>query len=69
MSRKLVLFDIDGTLITRCRLHEESFSVAFRKVLGIDDVDVSRGGHTGKTDKGIIIDVMVEKGVDRRTIH
>lgn len=67
MKRKLILFDVDGTLITRCRLHEESFSVAFKKVFGID-ADINEISPIGKTDKKIIIEVMKNRGLSEEQI-
>jgi len=68
MSRKLVLFDVDGTLITRCRVHEESFSVAFRKVLGIE-LGEKDTGSAGQTDRKIVTELMRKKGLDEKTIR
>lgn len=63
---KLVLFDIDGTLITRCLIHEEAFSVGF-KVLNID-ADIREFPCAGRTDKWIIMEVLKKKGISKKQI-
>jgi phosphoglycolate phosphatase len=69
MSRKLVLFDVDGTLITKCRLHPGgAFSEGFLKVYGID-FEWKSGIRTGMTDKRIIIEILRERGFDERIIR
>jgi len=64
---KLVLFDIDGTLIKSSRGHSTAFSEAFRKVYGIDtNIDIIN--HHGMTDQQIIIEVLKKNGLDEQTI-
>lgn len=65
---KLILFDIDDTLIRTTKAHIDSFSMAFRRVFGvkttIDIID-----HHAKTDKRIIIEVLEKVGIERKEIH
>ncbi len=65
---KLVLFDIDGTLIGgENKSHKFSFSYAFKKVYGIDtNIDII--DHPGKTDQQIIIEVLKKKNLDEKQI-
>lgn len=59
---KLVLFDIDKTLIHGSSAHKDAFRVAFKKVYDVigsqDDIN-----HHGKTDRQIIIEVLKIKGL------
>lgn len=59
---KLVLFDIDKTLISSNKIHETAFSVAFKVVYGVD-TDINTINHPGMTDKQIIIEVLKKKGL------
>lgn len=64
---KLVLFDIDKTLIKSSRGHSTAFSKAFRIVYGIDTtIDIIN--HHGMTDQQIIIEVLKKNGLDEQTI-
>ncbi len=68
MSRKLVLFDIDGTLIAKISPDEnDKHSYAVNKVFGINasrkEIDFE-----GKTDKQIVIELAGKYGVDMKTI-
>ena len=59
---KLILFDIDRTLVASSTGHIEAFAVAFREVYGIygsrDAID-----HHGKTDQQIIEEVLLNRDV------
>jgi phosphoglycolate phosphatase-like HAD superfamily hydrolase len=67
LVRKLVLFDVDGTLIESSRAHVMAFSQAFREVYGIDTtIEVIE--HHGMTDRTIIAEVMKRSGVDESVI-
>ena len=64
---KLVLFDIDRTLIKCTKGHIPAFSEAFKKVYNIDTtIDIVN--HHGMTDKEIIIEVLKKNGLDEQTI-
>ncbi|MBS1267167.1 MAG: Pyrophosphatase PpaX [Candidatus Woesearchaeota archaeon] len=65
--QKLILFDIDGTLIKSCRVHWESFCEAFSKVYGIEtSIDVI--DHCGMTDMQVVLNVLEKKGMPRDKI-
>ncbi len=66
--KKLVLFDIDKTLIKSSKGHNIAFSKAFKKVYGIDtNIDIIN--HHGMTDQQIIIEVLKKNGLDEREIN
>ena len=64
---KLVLFDIDRTLIKGARGHKKSYSEAFKKVY---DIDTTIGiiNYHGMTDQQIIIEVLKKNGLNEQTI-
>ena len=53
MHKKLLLFDIDGTLLTSGGAGERALRLGFRDRFGIDD-DLSKVEIAGRTDSGII---------------
>ncbi|OGI15933.1 hypothetical protein A3K63_01085 [Candidatus Micrarchaeota archaeon RBG_16_49_10] len=61
---KLVLFDVDGTLVNRFRVGEESFPYAIKLVFGID-TNPPGWEFSGWTDRGIIFETLKRKGVTR----
>ena len=64
---KLVLFDIDQTLLEVSQSHILSFSLAFKKVYGVDtSIEVIR--HQGMTDPLVIIETLKVSGLDDETI-
>jgi phosphoglycolate phosphatase-like HAD superfamily hydrolase len=64
---KLVLFDIDKTLIQGAKSHRVAFSEAFKKVYGVDTaIDVIN--HAGMTDQQIIIEVLKKNGLKEEVI-
>jgi phosphoglycolate phosphatase len=64
---KLVLFDIDKTLLKGARGHYLSFSEAFKKVYGMDtDIDIIE--HDGMTDQQIITEVLKKNGISEEEI-
>jgi len=64
---KLVLFDVDRTLIKGLKAHKEAFSEAVKKVYGIDtSIDILE--YHGMTDKQLIIEVLKKVGVSERKI-
>lgn len=66
-AQKLVLFDIDSTLVKHTEGHKASFSAAFKEVYGID---TSMGviNYHGMTDQQIIIGVLKKNGLDEEAI-
>jgi len=65
--KKLILFDIDNTLIKTPRAHNLSFSVAFKKVYGIETtIDIIE--HPGMPDSKIIIEVLKRNGLTEEEI-
>lgn len=68
---KLVLFDIDGTItkkITKTSLHSIAFSEAIKKVFDVD-CDIHTITPDGKTDQQIIIEVLVQKGIEKERVR
>lgn len=59
---KLVLFDIDRTLIGRSQCHHNAFSYAFKKVYNVD-TDIKIIEYGGMTDPAIAIEVLKKVGL------
>jgi phosphoglycolate phosphatase-like HAD superfamily hydrolase len=66
-SKRLVLFDIDGTLITDSGASREAFDAALRQVYGFDG-DLARFDFSGRTDPQIAYMVLRASGFDDPTI-
>ncbi|MDI6724140.1 MAG: HAD family hydrolase [Methanobacterium sp.] len=64
---RLVLFDIDRTLIGRSQCHHDAFSYAFKKVYNVD-VDIRIINYGGMTDPAIAIEVLKKIGLNERFI-
>lgn len=67
--KKLVLFDIDGTLIRPLtqRTALARFPYAIKETFGIDvAVDVETWGFNGVVDRGILWELVKEKGVSKK---
>lgn len=64
---KLVLFDIDRTLILSSEAHHKAFSEGFKKVYGVD-TDIEIINHHGMTEQQVIIEVLKKNGLDEREI-
>jgi phosphoglycolate phosphatase-like HAD superfamily hydrolase len=64
---KLVLFDIDKTLIDRSICHHVAFSYAFKKVYGVT-VDISIINYAGMTDPQIAVEVLKCIGLSENLI-
>ncbi len=64
---RLVLFDIDRTLIGRSQCHHDAFSYAFKKVYGVD-VDIRIINYGGMTDPDIAIQVLKKIGLSEDEI-
>jgi phosphoglycolate phosphatase-like HAD superfamily hydrolase len=68
MRQKLILFDIDGTLVTRDRTHDISFTVGLKKVIGMNvNVEIF-GVNSGKTVRSIVSEIMRKKGFTEEEI-
>lgn len=66
-ANKLILFDIDKTLISGSRSHRKAFSDAFKIVYEIDTtIDIIN--HHGMTDQQIIIEVLKKNGLSEEKI-
>jgi len=64
---KLILFDIDRTLILSSRAHHKAFSEAFKKVYGVDtNIDIIN--HHGMTEQQVIIEVLKKNGLNEQKI-
>lgn len=59
---KLVLFDVDRTLIGRSQCHHDAFSYSFKKVYGVD-IDIRIINYGGMTDPAIAIKVLKKIGL------
>jgi phosphoglycolate phosphatase-like HAD superfamily hydrolase len=65
MKQKLILFDIDGTLLKgKSKIHFNSFIEAFRKIFKID-VNPNEIDHEGKTDMRIILELSEKHGIPK----
>ena len=63
---KLLLFDVDGTLIDKCEAHKTAFRVALKSVLGVEwTPGVS---YAGRMDRFIISDILRKKGFSENQI-
>jgi phosphoglycolate phosphatase-like HAD superfamily hydrolase len=65
--RKLVLFDIDGTLITDGGAARQSYGLALRETYGFDG-DLTRYDFSGRTDPQITSMVLHDAGFDDEQI-
>jgi phosphoglycolate phosphatase-like HAD superfamily hydrolase len=66
---KLILFDIDGTLVKGLSdVHIAAFSYAIKKVLGIK-TSITKIDHNGKTDKQIIVEILEKEGFEKLLIR
>ncbi len=64
---KLVLFDIDGTIMEWTKVHHDSFSEAFKKVYGVE-TDTGIIKSAGMTEQQIIIEVLEKNGINSEII-
>ncbi len=70
MQNKLVLFDIDWTLVRgRIPAHHESFTYGFRKVYNVSASRDDVAPYEGKVDKQIIFEVLGKKGLKRNQVE
>ncbi len=63
MSKKLLLFDIDGTLMTSGGAGERALRRGFQKRFGIDD-DLAKVEIAGRTDSGIARRMLAAHGLE-----
>lgn len=68
-NKKLVLFDLDGTLVKGGNpVARKSVVVAMKKVFGVK-VIIDWSKHDGSTDPKIMADVLAEKGIRREKTY
>jgi phosphoglycolate phosphatase-like HAD superfamily hydrolase len=67
---RIVLFDIDGTLLYAGRAPARSILRAIEEVFGIPDIAPPRGEYSfaGRTDPEIVTDLLVRKGIPRTEV-
>jgi phosphoglycolate phosphatase len=68
MARRLVLFDIDGTLVTDGGASREAFDDALRATYGYDG-DLARYDFSGRTDPQIAYMVLRDAGISDANIE
>ncbi len=68
MSSKLILFDIDGTLLHSHRIGTRSILDAIHDVLGVR-VEMGNYSLAGRTDTGIIRDLLGSAGIDADAVN
>ncbi len=66
MYTKLVLFDIDGTIMDWPQEHKDSFGIAAKKVFGLDDFKMV--GGMGWTEQQIIIESLKAADLEETAI-
>lgn len=66
--KKLILFDIDKTLITSSKAHDMAFSAAFKNVYGFETSQRAINHH-GMTDQQIIIEVIKKQGLTEEQVR
>jgi phosphoglycolate phosphatase len=64
MKSKLVLFDIDGTLLTSGGAGERSLALALKDRFGIIDEELEGIEIAGRTDSGIARQIFAKHGID-----
>ncbi len=67
-NKKLVLFDIDGTLIYHIGQHatdQERLRFAIKKTWNVD-IDIIPGAHEGWTNRGIVWDLLKMQNISRQ---
>src|SRR5688500_5552026 len=68
MRRRLILFDIDGTLVTDGGASRDAFDAALRTVYGYQG-DLSRFDFSGRTDPQIAFMVLREEGFEDEVVE
>jgi phosphoglycolate phosphatase-like HAD superfamily hydrolase len=64
---KLILFDIDGTLVLSGEVHRQSFQAAIHEIFDLD-LNIDWKAHFGKTDPWILSEILLEAGIDQTEI-
>lgn len=62
MGKLLILFDVDQTIVSGTKVHEEAFNHAAKKVYGVV-ADVRALNTAGKTDKLIALELLGKAGI------
>ena len=66
--KRIILFDIDGTLIHSGselgKLHHASFLYAFKEIYNLEILDEEFQGYSGRTDMFVIKDILANRGLD-----
>ena len=68
MASKLVLFDLDGTLVELWDVHVNAYEATFRKLYGIPNVDFREKYIPGTSPEELIFDVLKNRGYDESFI-
>lgn len=68
MEKKLLLFDIDGTILTTFGQAKNAFSMALRKVFGTDG-EINSFSWSGKLDQNIVFELMGKAGFSEDLIQ
>ena len=64
---KLVLFDVDKTLVKSTKGHPNAFRSAIKEVYGVD-ANIDSINYEGMTDQQIILEVLLKKGLSEDDI-
>ncbi len=64
---KLILFDVDRTLVLSSKAHHKAFSEAFKKAYGVN-ATIEIINHHGMTEQQIIIEVLKKSGLSEQEI-
>jgi HAD superfamily hydrolase (TIGR01549 family) len=67
MKKKLLLFDIDGTLVVGNKTHTFAMKKALREVFGYD-TEILVKDVTGKTDRQIMTESLIRAGISKKEI-
>lgn len=68
MSTRVILWDIDGTLLPGTHLVAETFAHCLREAYAIEE-PLTRISYAGKTDQQIALETLVHHGLDEEAIR